>query len=132
MLDIASGWQLCRSKSRTILGCLTRRGEEDSLGHLVREHWQVIVPFAPVHHVGSHPDYVVEARPCMGYLYVGEPHQPHPLVALAENLANTLARLIPHQSQNEVLEPLGEVLAAPLLRRRHTVHLAVVTTTFSR
>jgi hypothetical protein len=63
---------------------------------------------------------------------VGEEYPPHPRVALAEDLAGTLHRHLPHQGHGEGLELLGEVLAAPLPLWGHTVHLAVIAAAFSR
>ncbi len=86
------------------------------------------MPFAPVDLVGSHPHSVGEAEPGMRRFRVGDEHPPHPHVALAPDLAGTLHRHLPHQDHGEGLKLLSEVLAAPLLRWGHTVHLAVVTT----
>ena len=47
------------SKGRPNRGGLTGLGEENSLGHEVDQHWQVFVPFALVHLVGSLRDHVV-------------------------------------------------------------------------
>ncbi len=124
--------QQFRSKSLPNGGVLTGRGEEDPLGHKISEHRQVVVPLAPVHLVGSHPDHGVETQPLLRRLHVGEEHPPHPRVALAEDLAGTLHGHLPHQGHSEGLELLGEVLAAPLPGRGHTVHLSVVATASSR
>ena len=124
--------QQFRSKSLPNRGVLTGRSAEDPLGHKISEHRQVIVPFAPVHLVGTHPNHGVEAQPRMCRLHVGEEHPLHPRVALAEDLAGTLHGHLTHQGHCEGLEFLGEVLAATLPGRGHTVHLAVVATASSR
>ena len=118
--------QQFRSKSLPNRGILAGRGEEDSLGQQVSEHRQVVVPFAPVHLVGTHPDHVIEAQPRMRRFHVGEKHPPHSRVALPEDLASTLDRHLAHEGQSEGFELLGEVLAASLPRRSHTIHLTVI------
>jgi hypothetical protein len=90
------------------------------------------VPFAPVHQVGSQPYHVVEAQPLIRRLHVGEEHPPHPLVALAEDLTGPLHWYLTHQGHSEGLELLGEVLAATLPGRGHTVDLAVFATASPR
>jgi hypothetical protein len=120
--------QQFRSKSLPNRGILAGRGEEDPLGQQVSEHRQVVVSFAAVHLVGTHPYHLVEAQPRMRRLDVGGEHPPHPRVALAKDVASTLDRHLPHQGQSEGLELLGKVLAAPLLGRSHTVHLDVIAT----
>ncbi len=101
-------------------------GEEDSLGRQIGKHRQVIVSLAPVHLVGTHPYYVLEAQPFIRRLHVGEENLLHPRVALAEDLNGTLHRHLPHGGQGACLELLSELLAAPLLGPGHTVHLAIV------
>ncbi len=44
---------------------------------------------------------------------MGEENQPHPRVALADDLAATLHRHLPHQGHSECLELLGDVLLLP-------------------
>ena len=131
-LGMAVVSQQFRSKSRPNRGVLTGRSEEDPLGHKISKHRQVIVPLAPVHLVGTHPNHGVETQPLIRRLHVGEEHPPHPRVALAEDLAGPLHWHLPHQGHGEGLELLGEVLAAPLPGRGHTVNLAVVATASPR
>lgn len=114
------------SESRLNPAVLTGRAAEISLGHQVREHRQVVVPFAQVHLVASHPDHGVGDKPRMRGHQVGKKHPPHPRVALAADLASTLDQDLPHQSQGEGLELLYEVFAAPLPGQGRTVRLAVV------
>ncbi|MEY4692496.1 MAG: hypothetical protein RIT19_2821 [Verrucomicrobiota bacterium] len=124
--------QQFRSKSRPNRGVLTGRSEGDPLGQQVSEHRQVVVPLAPVHLVGTPPNHGVETQPLIRRLHVGEEHPPHSRVALAEDLAGTLHGHLTHQGHGEGLELLGEVLAATLPGRGHTVHLAVVATASPR
>ncbi len=124
--------QQFRSKSRSNGGVLTGRSKENPLGHKISKRREVIVPFVPVHLVGSHPNGVVEAQPGMRRFHVGEEHPPHPRVALAEDLSGTLHRHFPHQGTGEGLDLLGEVLAAPLTRLGHTVHLTDIAKASSR
>ena len=112
--------QQFRSKSLPNRGILAGSGEEDPLGQQVSEHRQVVVPFAPVHLVGTHPNHVIEAQPRMRRFHVGEKHPPHSRVALPEDLASTLHRHLSHKGQSEGFELLGEVLAASLPRRGHS------------
>jgi hypothetical protein len=129
---MASGWPLCRSKSRPNGGVLTGTSNEAPLGHKISKHCQVVVPFAPVHLVRSYPHHVVEAQLGINRFHLGEEHPPHSRVAIAEDLAGTLHRHFPHQGHGEGFELLGEVLAAPLPRWGHTVHLAVIATASPR
>ncbi len=108
--------QLFRSKSCPNGGVLTGRSKEAPLGHKISKHCQVVVPFGPVHLVGSHPHHVVEAQPGMSRFHVCEEHPPHPPVAFAEDLAGTLHRHLFHQGHGKGLKLLGEVLATPLPR----------------
>jgi hypothetical protein len=109
-------------------GILAGGGEEDSLGHQIGKHRQLIVSLAPVHLVGTHPSHVLGAQPLIRRLHVGGEHPPHARVALAEDLTGTLHRHLPHEGQGECLEVLSAVLAAPLPGRGHSVHRAVVPT----
>ncbi len=95
-------------------GILAGRGEENSLGHQIGKHRQVVVSLAPVHLVGTHPYHILKAQPLIRRLHVGEEHPPHPRIALTEDLTGTLHRHLPHEGQGECLELLSEVLAAPL------------------
>ena len=131
-LGLAVVPQQFRSKSWPNKDVLTERGKENFLGHQVREHRQVVVPLEPVHLVGTHPNHGVETQPLIRRLHVGEEHPPHPRVALAEDLPGPLHWHLPHQGHSEGLELLGEVLAATLPRRGHTLHLAVVATASPR
>ena len=133
---IALGWALCRSNSATNASqteaSLPGVAKRNPLGHKISKHCQVIVTFAPVHLVGNHQNHGVEAQSRMCRLHVGEAHPRHPRVGLAEDLAGTLQGHLSHQGHCEGLELLGEVLAATLPGRGHTVHLAVVATASSR
>ena len=100
---------------------LAGRLEEHLLGKQVGEHRQVVVPFAPVHLVGTHPDHVAETPERVRRLDVGEEHSPHPRVALTEDPAGALHGHLALQSQSKGLKILGEMLAASLLRRSDTV-----------
>jgi len=114
--------QFC-SKNLPNRGILAEHGGENSFGHQVRQHFQGVMPFAPVHLIGSHPDHVGEAQPGMHRLYVGAEHQTHPQAVLAKDLAGPLHGLHPHQDQGEGLELLGEALAAPLQQRGQRYNL---------
>jgi hypothetical protein len=117
--------QHSRSKSRPNEGVITGRGEENSLGHQIREHNQVVVPLAPVHLVGSHPNHGVETQRLIRRLHVGGELPPRPRVAFDEALAGPLHWHFTHQSYGGGLENLSEALAAAFPRHCHTVHLAV-------
>jgi len=124
--------QQFRSKCLPNRGILAGRRKQHPLGEQVGKHRQVVVPFAPVHLVGSHPHHIVEAQPIVRRLDVGEEHPPHPGVALAEDLPGALHGHLAHQGQGKGLKLLGEVLAASLPGRSDTIHLAVVATAASR
>jgi hypothetical protein len=116
-----------RSKCVPNRSILFGRGKVYPLGYQVSGHRQLVLPFAPVYLVGSHPHrHVVEAQPRMRRLHMGEEHSRHHRVAFAKDSAGILSRRFTHQGHCEGLGLLGQVLATPFPGRGHKVHRAVV------
>lgn len=91
---------------------LSGRSEESSLGGKFNEHRELVVSFALIHLVDSHPHHVGEVQPRLRRLHVGDEHTLNQRVLLAEDLACTLNWHPPHQGHGKESKLPGAVLAA--------------------
>ena len=123
--------QQFRSKSRPNRGVLTGRNEEDPLGKQISKHRQVIVPLAPVHLVGTHPNHGVETQALAGRRNLSDEHPPHPPRSRRGSSRHVSLASPASGSRRRPRTPASSAWSA-LPGRGHTVHLAVVATASSR